>query len=310
MTLTAPAHAPVLVREAANAAGGGADLHAPSRTLWLDGAVWVLDSGNNRLVRFDSTLSGATVHAREGEGPGEIRFAIDMTVDRGRLVVGEAGNGRVSVFDAAGRFERTVRVPGVPKLVTASGGSIFTAPGASGDYTDHVDGRPHASVPEAVRRIVRDNPRDHPPADAYPAAGPDGPVHVVDASVLAVASFDGRGRLLDLRLLPDPFRARLLERRRVELEAWGARAGSFLSVPATKRASIDDRGRLLVPFSLPGHWGLLIDPRSWTARPLSLPDGEPARGILWSASDAHLVDGRLYVLSQDRLYQFDVSEWG
>ena len=48
--------------------------------------------------------------------------------------------------------------------------------------------------------------------------------------------------------------------------------------------------RNAVPFSLPEHWGLLIDPATWTARPLRLPDEEPLRNILWSASDATLVD--------------------
>jgi hypothetical protein len=132
---------------------------------------------------------------------------------------------------------------------------------------------------------------------------------VLDPSVLAVAAYDDAGRMLELRLLPEPYRTQLLERRRGEMEGWGARADAFVSVPATKQISVDDRGRLLVPFSLPRHWGLLIDPSTWSARPLPLPDDERARELLWSANDAYLQGERLYVLSQSRLYEFAALGW-
>jgi hypothetical protein len=133
---------------------------------------------------------------------------------------------------------------------------------------------------------------------------------VLDPSVLAVAAYDADGGMLELRMLPDPYRARLLERRRAEMEGWGTRASAFVSVPATKQISVDDRGRLLIPFALREHWGLLIDPRTWSARPLALPpDDHRAGDILRSASDAYLQGERLYVLSQSRLYQFAVPGW-
>jgi hypothetical protein len=93
------------------------------------------------------------------------------------------------------------------------------------------------------------------------------------------------------------------------MRGWGARAASFVSVPATKRISMTESGQILLTFSLPDHWGILIEPATWSARPLRLPAEQPARDLLWSASDASLYGDRLYVLSRDRLYEFSVADW-
>ena len=75
MSLADPAGAPTLVREAKDGASGGYDLFLPTRPTPLNGGVWLLEPANDRLVRFDSTLSRARTYAREGQGPGEIQFA-------------------------------------------------------------------------------------------------------------------------------------------------------------------------------------------------------------------------------------------
>jgi hypothetical protein len=311
LALDEPAPAPELVREARGARIGGADLFQASRVRRLDERVWVLDTGNDRLVRFDSALARADAFGREGEGPGELQFAMDMVVEGSRLVVAEAGNGRVSVFDSAGSFVATRPAPTGSQYLAVVGSALFTPLGLDGFYAQRIDdGRArHGAIPAAVTRLARSDPRTYLPAGPFLAAPPEGPLYVLDPSVLALAAYDTSGALLDVRLLPDPFRTRLLERRRKEMEEWGAGADGFVSVPATKQISIDDRGRLLVPFTLPDHWGLLIDPTTWSARPLPLPEDACARDILRTASDASLAGERLYVLSQDRLYEFAVRGW-
>ena len=211
---------------------------------------------------------------------------------------------------SAGVFQRTIPAVGVPTYVAALDGEIFAAPGSDGYYTNRIgNGDGHARIPEVLARLARSDPLTYLPAGAFIVAPPGGPVYVLDGAVLGLAAYDSVGELLNLRLLPEPFRDALLRRRVKEMERWGARAAAFVSSPATKHISTDDRGRLLVPCSLPDHWGLLIDPATWTAHPLPLPRAEPARKILWSASHATLHDGRLYVVSQDRLYQFDAGGW-
>ncbi len=209
------------------------------------------------------------------------------------------------------RFSASVQgihAVGVPTYVAALDGEIFAAQGRDSYYTNR-NGDGHARIPEVLARLARSDPLTYLPAGAFIVAPPGGPVYVLDGAVLGLAAYDSAGELLDLRLLPEPFRDVLLRRRVKEMERWGARAAAFVSSPATKHISTDDRGLLLVPFSLPDHWGLLIDPATWTAHLLPLPRAEPARKILWSASHATLHDGSLYVVSQDRLYQFDAGGW-
>jgi hypothetical protein len=274
----------------------------------MGGSVWVLDTGNDRLVRFDSTLARATTHGRTGQGPGELKFAMDLVVDGPRLLVAETGNGRVSVFDSSGAFQRAIRTAGAPSAIALAQGSLVSAPGLEGFYARRADtGRGHARVPRALATLARSDPAAYPSADPFLTADPGGPLYVVDASVLAVAAYDRSGRLLAVRLLPEPFRSALLDRRTSQTRAWGARAASFVSSPVTKRISMAGHGRILVTFPLPDHWGLLIDPRSWSARPLALPEEGPARDILWSAADVSLHGDRLYALGDGRLFEFQVD---
>src|SRR5688500_4497548 len=90
IALGTPAGSVTLTYEAKGHDQGGYDLFHPTRPTPLNGSVWVLDTGNDQLVRFDSTLSRAQSFGREGEGPGEIQFATDMASDGERLVVAEA----------------------------------------------------------------------------------------------------------------------------------------------------------------------------------------------------------------------------
>lgn len=106
---------------------------------------------------------------------------------------------------------------------------------------------------------------------------------MLDPSVLALATFDRGGVIVTVRLLPEPFRTSLLGRRREEMTAWGPKAATFDDTPATKRIPLSSDGRLLVLFPLPHHWGLLIDPRHGSARPLPLPADPRTREILWAA---------------------------
>src|SRR5687768_17168684 len=68
-----PAGPVELVREATGSEQGGYGLLRPTRPTSLNGGVWVLETGNDQLVRFDSTLARAQSFGREGEGPGEIQ---------------------------------------------------------------------------------------------------------------------------------------------------------------------------------------------------------------------------------------------
>ena len=313
MTLAPPPGPIALVREAKGSAQGGNDLFLPSRPILLNGGVWVLDEGNDQLVRFDTTLSRATTFGRAGEGPGEIEFAQDLVLDRDRLIVAETGNGRFSIFDTAGTFRTTLPSSRPPRYVAVTDSTILATvdPGENYAYRVSRDGviSPYLGVPLAIRRMTRSEPTTYLPAGPFIAGGPQKKLYVLDPSVLALVTFDGLGQMLDMRLLPEPIRTSLLERRQEEMRAWGPRSTSFLDTPATKRFSMGGDGLLLVLIPLSTHWGLLIDPRNWSARALPLPADRLSRDILWAARDASLYGDRLFVTSGSQLYEFRVEGW-
>ncbi len=271
----------------------------------------MLDEGNDHLVRFDSTLSAARTFGRSGQGPGEIEFAQDLALDGDRLIVAETGNGRLSIFGTSGVFRATLPMSQPPRHVATTGGTVIATVTLAGDYAYRVGPggtiSPHAETPPALRRLARSDSATYLPAGPFIAPAPDGGLYVLDPSVLALSSFDRNGEVTSTRLLPEPFRSSLLEKRRRRAKAWGARAAAFVDTPATKRISASPDGRLLLLFPLPEHWGLLIDPSSGSARPLPLPTDPRMPDILYAATDASLVGERLFVTSGSQLYAFRVA---
>ena len=158
--------------------------------------------------------------------------------------------------------------------------------------------------------MARSRPSTYLRAGAYIGSAHGDDLYVLDPSVLALAVFDRTGGMVGMRLLPEPFRDRLLERRLTQMKAWGPRAAAFVDTPATKKIAVGSDGRVLVLFSLPDHWGLLIDPEAWAARPLPLPEDRRLRDILWAASDASWYGDRLYVVSGSQLYTVTVEGEG
>jgi hypothetical protein len=313
LALGEPAGPVTLIREAKGSAEGGYDLFLPVRPIAIGDRVWVLEEGNDQLVRFDSTLTHAQSFAREGEGPGEIEFAQDLFTDGDRLIVAETGNGRFSSFDTTGAFLSSIAISRSPRFAALAAGQLVATFDLPEAYAYAVDAKgrltTHAARPEAVERLARSDPATYLAAGPYIAAAPSGELVVLDQSVLALSVFDADGKIVSTRLLPEPFRGNLLRQRLTRLEAWGRNAQAFIDSPAAKRIWLDREGRLLVLFPLPDAWGLLIDTKTWIARPLMLPENRRLHDILWAASDATLEGDRLFVVSHHQLYQFSVEGW-
>jgi YYY domain-containing protein len=121
-----------------------------------DGNVWVADTGNNRLMLYDSQLGNPRPIGKKGSGPGEFAGPIGIAVGpSGSVYVADTGNRRVQVLDSSGRFQRALPVVG---------------------WTDAIE--PHVEVDEDETVFV-----SIPPADAvqqYDSAGAPGERWTVD----------------------------------------------------------------------------------------------------------------------------------
>jgi DNA-binding beta-propeller fold protein YncE len=72
------------------------------------GYVYVADSSNNRIERFDLNGSHPLVLVAGGKGPGRVEHPRGLAVAGGELYVADDGNRRVDVFGLDGRLLRSV----------------------------------------------------------------------------------------------------------------------------------------------------------------------------------------------------------
>ena len=98
-----------------------------------DGTVYVLDSGNQRILIFEQDGRFRKQFGQMGPGPGEFQEPVAFTLDeKGQLLVFDTGSHKMIVFDANGAFVREVRfhngIHGVFSPVVIGGGNVaFTA---------------------------------------------------------------------------------------------------------------------------------------------------------------------------------------
>jgi DNA-binding beta-propeller fold protein YncE len=78
-----------------------------------DGSVWVTDTGNNRVVHYDSSLESQGTFGKKGSGPDELSAPVGIAVGPSRSVyVADVVNRRIQILDSAGRRSREIRFPG------------------------------------------------------------------------------------------------------------------------------------------------------------------------------------------------------
>ena len=74
-------------------------------TIGLDGNLWVVDKGNNRIQKFDPSGKFLMKFGSAGAGDGQFNRPTQLAVDRdGNLLVADANNNRIQKFDPSGKF--------------------------------------------------------------------------------------------------------------------------------------------------------------------------------------------------------------
>ncbi|MGD9345482.1 MAG: NHL repeat-containing protein [Candidatus Aminicenantes bacterium] len=75
------------------------------------GHMYVLDSGNHRIQKFDADGTFMATIGNQGQGPGEFQYphSIDVDMD-GMLYVSEAMNRRIQILTPEGREQKTIKM--------------------------------------------------------------------------------------------------------------------------------------------------------------------------------------------------------
>ena len=227
-----------------------------------------------RLFSSDGTYQGDA--GREGEGPGEYRSLLGVRPHPEGFAVWDPQNARVSVFNEAGAFLRSLRVPsglhtGDPFQVDSTGTFYVKSSGWTDPVTGAVSGKAWLVVgPEGEIRGAIPIPEAEAEGPSFLISAWEGPLRPFTVQSYAVLSphgyrVDGRSHIYALHRPLDDGRVLSIERtytpvrptkgERDQWERWidfserrtGARYGSLPDrKPAFHDFRVDDDGRIWV----------------------------------------------------------------
>lgn len=77
----------------------------------VEGHIYVLDSGNHRIQKFDAGGTFVATIGNKGQGPGEFQYPQSIDVDyNGMLYVSESMNRRIQILTPEGEEQKTVKM--------------------------------------------------------------------------------------------------------------------------------------------------------------------------------------------------------
>jgi sugar lactone lactonase YvrE len=101
-----------------------------------EGNVYVLDSGNHRIQKFDPEGKYVASFGRQGQGPGEFQYPQSIDIDtEGNIYVADSGNQKIHILKPDGAFDKDIKIadesPGMirirhGKLIQGKGASMFS----------------------------------------------------------------------------------------------------------------------------------------------------------------------------------------
>ncbi len=85
--------------------------HEPSDIeIGKDGLIYILDAGNSRIQVFDNSGTFIRTIGREGKGPAEFTYPVDMAIDyQNNLVISESMN-RIQILDHEGIYKTGFKI--------------------------------------------------------------------------------------------------------------------------------------------------------------------------------------------------------
>ena len=300
---------PIHARQA-GAADDSLGLSTPQDLAALPSGFAVVDHGNDRIVMLSTELRPFRTIARSGSGPGELQLPMYVEAHADGIAVGDLTNRRITTFDSVGTHKGTHRLAvAVRHFTHSAGGQTLMAARMRDHYLLRVapDGESTPVAPRALefypRRERRTGTVPFGAGSELVTRTTDGSVHVFDNRIGVLFRFDSAGHRTMAHALPPDISAQLAANRDRRVTALRQANHDVVTAPLAKDLALTDSGDLLLLFSTPRLFGLLIDPATYEARPLELPYFDNAHP-LWSATAGVLVGDRITVISRADVFTY------
>jgi DNA-binding beta-propeller fold protein YncE len=98
-----------------------------------DGSVWVTDTGNSRVVKYDAALENPQIVGIAGTEPGKFKAPVGITISAsGNVYISDAGNRRIQVLDKDGKYLSSWSIPWLEqswaaRLETDQNGTVYVS---------------------------------------------------------------------------------------------------------------------------------------------------------------------------------------
>lgn len=107
-----------------------------------DGNLYIADSRNYRIVKFNADGELVGTFGEEGDGPGQFNFPHSLVVDtRGRLLVADRENQRIQVFSLDGEYITAWTDVGYPYMLALDPDGSVWATDARNEQILHLNAR-------------------------------------------------------------------------------------------------------------------------------------------------------------------------